>query len=374
MSKRDFYEVLGVTRNVSQDELKKAYRKMAMKHHPDRNPGNTESEDSFKEVQEAYEVLSDQRKRAAYDQFGHAGVNPSMGGGGGFNFNDVFGDIGDLFGDIFGGRRGGQSQAQRGADLRYNLELSLEQAVHGTTIEIRIPTLTVCEECHGSGAAKGSKPITCTTCEGMGQVRIQQGFFAIQQTCPTCHGEGRMIKDPCRKCRGQGRIQESKTLSVKIPAGVDEGDRIRLSGEGEAGVHGAEPGDLYVQVSIRKHPIFTREGHHLYCTVPVNFVVAVVGGEVEVPTFDGKINLQIPPETQSGTVLRLRGKGIKALRSGVTGDLLCQVMVETPVKLSTKQKELLREFASNLQTNEAEHHPKADSWFKQVKSFFEAKK
>ena len=318
-----------------------------------------------------------QRKRTAYDQFGHAGVNPGMGGAGGgagFNFNDVFGDIGDLFGDIFGGRRGGQTQAQRGADLRYNLELTLEEAVHGTTTEIRIPTLAECKECSGSGAAKGSKPTTCTTCNGMGQVRIQQGFFTIQQTCPACHGEGVTITNPCKKCRGHGRIQEAKTLSVKIPPGIDEGDRIRLAGEGEAGMHGAATGDLYVQVSIKQHPIFTREGSHLYCVVPVNFAVAVLGGEVEVPTIDGKVNLHIPAETQSGTVLRLRGKGVRALRGSVTGDLLCQVAVETPVKLGSKQKELLREFAASLQMNEAEHNPKANSWFKQVKSFFEGKK
>lgn len=375
MSKRDFYEILGVAKNASQDELKKAYRKMAMKHHPDRNPGKKDSEETFKEVQQAYEVLSDQRKRAAYDQFGHAGVSGAAGGGhGGFNFNDVFGDIGDLFGDIFGGRRGGQAQSQRGADLRYNLELTLEEAIHGTTTQIHIPTLVVCKECSGSGAAKGSKPITCNTCDGMGQVRIQQGFFAIQQTCPTCHGEGRVIKDPCKPCRGHGRIQQAKTLSVKIPAGVDEGDRIRLSGEGEAGSHGAGPGDLYVQVSIKQHAIFTREGSHLYCIVPINFAVAVLGGEVEIPTLDGKVNLHIPPETQSGTVLRLRGKGIRALRGGVTGDLLCQVMVETPVKLGGKQKELLKEFAAGLQANQSEHHPKASHWFNQVKAFFAAKK
>lgn len=378
MSKRDFYDVLGVSRNASQDELKKAYRKMAMKHHPDRNPGKKESEDKFKEVQEAYEVLSDQRKRVAYDQFGHAGVNPGMGGAGGgagFNFSDVFGDIGDIFGDIFGGRRGGgQSQAQRGADLRYNLELSLEEAIHGTTTQIRIPTLTECKECHGSGAAKGSKPTSCTTCNGMGQVRIQQGFFTIQQTCPACHGEGNIISHPCKKCHGHGRIQEAKTLSVKIPAGVDDGDRIRLTGEGEAGAHGAPAGDLYVQVAIKQHPIFTREGSHLYCVVPIDFAVAVLGGEVEVPTLEGKVNLHIPTETQSGTVLRLRGKGVRALRGGITGDLLCQVTVETPVKLTSKQKELLREFASSLQTNEADHSPKARSWFNQVKAFFEGKK
>jgi len=376
MSKRDYYEVLGVSRTASQDELKKSYRKLAMKYHPDRNQGNAEMEDKFKEVQEAYEALSDQRKRAAYDQFGHAGVNPNMGGGGGFNFNDIFGDIGDLFGDILGGRRGGgRSQAQRGADLRYNLELSLEDAVHGTTVQIKIPTLVNCKECSGSGARSGSKPTTCGTCDGIGQVRIQQGFFTIQQTCPSCHGEGRVISDPCKHCRGQGRVQQSKTLSVKIPAGVDTNDRIRLTAEGEAGAHGAPPGDLYVQVALKQHPLFTREGNHLYCETPVSFITAALGGDIEVPTLDGAVNLHIPSETQSGKVLRLRGKGVKPLRGGVTGDLFCRIMVETPVNLTGKQKTMLREFEEALQAGGKgdTHNPRAHSWLNQVKSFFEGK-
>lgn len=370
MAKRDYYEILGVSRNATEDELKKAYRKLAMKYHPDRNPGDHAAEEKFKEAKEAYEVLADQRKRAAYDQYGHAGVDQSAGfGGGGFNFSDVFGDIGDLFGDIFGGRAGGgrRSQAQRGADLRYNLELSLEQAVHGATVEIRIPTLAGCEECHGSGARKGTKPVTCTTCDGAGQVRIQQGFFTIQQTCPTCHGEGRMNADPCPKCRGQGRVQHSKTLSVKVPAGVDNGDRIRLSGEGEAGMHGAPAGDLYVQVALKQHSIFTREGSHLYCEVPVSFTTAVLGGDIEVPTLTGQVKLHIPAETQSGKVLRLRGKGIPGLRGGGAGDLFCRVMVETPVNLSRKQKELLQEFETSLGND---HTPKSRSWLASVKEFF----
>lgn len=373
MSKRDYYEVLGVSRNANEDELKKAYRKLAMKYHPDRNAGDSSTEEKFKEAKEAYETLADQRKRASYDQFGHAGVDANAGfGGGGFNFNDVFGDIGDLFGDIFGGRGGRQTQ-QRGADLRYNLELTLEQTIHGATVEVRIPTLAACEECHGSGARKGTKPVTCTTCDGVGQVRIQQGFFTIQQACPTCHGEGRMNVNPCSKCRGQGRVQQTKTLSVKIPPGVDNGDRIRLAGEGEAGGHGASAGDLYVQVVLKPHPIFTREGSHLYCEIPVSFTVAVLGGELEVPTLTGQVKLQIPAETQSGKVLRLRGKGIPALRGGAAGDLFCRVMVETPINVTRKQKELLQEFEAILNESGNKHTPKSSSWFTSVKEFFTAK-
>lgn len=374
-NKRDYYEVLGVSRNVTEDELKKAYRKLAMKYHPDRNAGDKATEEKFKEVKEAYETLSDQRKRAAYDQFGHAGVdaNAGFGGGGaGFNFNDVFGDLGDLFGDMFGGRGGRQSQQQRGADLRYNLELTLEQAIHGANIEVKVPTLASCGECEGSGARKGTKPVTCTTCDGAGQVRMQQGFFTIQQACPTCHGEGRMNANPCPKCRGQGRIKQTKTLSVKIPPGVDDGDRIRLAGEGEAGSHGAPAGDLYVQVVLKAHALFTREGNHLYCEIPVNFATAVLGGELNVPTLTGEVRLQIPAETQSGKVLRLRGKGIPGLRGGGAGDLFCRVMVETPVNLSRHQKELLQSLQADLEQN-TKHTPKANAWFESVKAFFTKK-
>lgn len=377
MSKHDYYELLGVARNASQDELKKAYRKLAMKLHPDRNPGDENTEHKFKEIQEAYAVLSDERKRAAYDQFGHAGLGGGAGGGfgGGFNVNDIFGDIGDLFGDIFGGRRGGgETRAQRGADLRYNLELTLEQAVHGTTVEIQIPTLAICKECNGNGAKKGSSPVKCRTCEGMGQVRMQQGFFTIQQACPTCHGEGQVISDPCKACRGHGRVEQRKKLSVKIPAGIDNGDRIRLSGEGEAGTHGAPTGDLYVQAVLKQHPLFNRDGIHLHCEVPISFVTAVLGGEVEIPTLTGRVNLSIPAETQSGKTLRLRGKGIHGLRGGVTGDLFCRVVVETPVNLTSQQKEQLREFEESLRAGEAKHTPKSKSWFNNVKEFFEAKR
>lgn len=374
MSKRDYYEILGVAKNVSQDELKKAYRKLAMKHHPDRNPGDHAAEEKFKEAKEAYEVLADERKRATYDQFGHAGVSGMGGGAGGFNVHDIFGDIGDIFGDIFGGGgRRGRNQPQCGADLRYNLDLSLEEAVHGTSVQVRIPTLIHCETCDGSGARKGTKPVSCTTCNGIGQVRIQQGFFTIQQTCPTCHGEGMMITDPCRECKGHGRVEKTKTLSVKIPAGIDSGDRIRLSGEGEAGSHNAPPGDLYVQVNIKPHAIFTREGHHLHCDVPISFVVAALGGDIEVPTLEGMVNLHIPAETQSGKVLRLRGRGIKPLRGSVTGDLFCKIMVETPVNLSGKQKDLLKQFDAMLKESN-NHSPKARTWFEHLKNFFEAKK
>jgi molecular chaperone DnaJ len=375
MAKRDFYEVLGVARNASEDDLKKAYRRLAMKYHPDRNPDDEKAEEKFKEAKEAYEVLTDARKRAAYDQFGHAGVDPSAaagagagaGYGRGANFSDIFGDV---FGDIFGGARAG-GRPQGGADLRYNLDLSLEDAVHGATVKIRIPTRTTCKVCSGSGAKPGTSPTVCPTCGGQGQVRMQQGFFSIQQTCPRCRGSGKLISDPCVTCHGQGWVQEHKTLSVQVPAGVDTGDRIRLSGEGEPSDSGGPPGDLYVQVSIREHPIFGREDNDLFCEVPVSFVTATLGGELDVPTLDGRVKLKIPPETQSGKLFRLRGKGVKPLRGGATGDLLCKVMVETPVKLNAKQKALLMEFEKALQEGDKKHNPKASSWLDGVKKFFE---
>lgn len=372
MSKRDYYEVLGVGRDASEREIKKAYKRLAMKFHPDRNPGDKAAEASFKEVKEAYEILTDSDKKAAYDQFGHAGVDPNRGGGG-FGGNADFGDVfGDVFGDIFGGgRRGGQRQAARGSDLRYNLELSLEEAVRGLTKELRIPTLAACDACDGSGAKKGSSPTTCGTCHGQGQVQMRQGFFAVQQACPTCHGRGKIIKDPCNKCHGEGRVEKSKTLSVKIPAGVDTGDRIRLSGEGEAGEFGAPAGDLYVQVTVREHAIFVRDGNNLYCEVPISFSTAALGGEIEVPTLDGKVNLKIPSETQTGRMFRLRGKGVKSVRSHAVGDLLCKVVMETPVNLSDKQKELLREFDNTLTGASKKHSPKAEGFFDGVKKFFQ---
>ncbi len=372
MSKRDYYEVLGVGRDASEREIKKAYKRLAMKYHPDRNPGDKAAETSFKEVKEAYEILTDGDKKAAYDQFGHAGVDPNRGGGG-YGGQGDFGDIfGDVFGDIFGGgRRGGQRQAARGSDLRYNLELSLEEAVRGLTKEIRIPTLASCDVCDGSGAKKGTSATTCGTCNGAGQVQMRQGFFAVQQACPTCHGRGKIIKDPCNKCHGEGRVEKSKTLSVKIPAGVDTGDRIRLSGEGEAGEFGAPPGDLYVQVSVREHAIFVRDGNNLYCEVPISFSKAALGGEIEVPTLDGKVNLKIPSETQTGRMFRLRGKGVKSVRSHAVGDLMCKVVMETPVNLNERQKELLREFEETLTGQAKKHSPKAEGFFDGVKKFFQ---
>jgi molecular chaperone DnaJ len=381
MSKRDYYEVLGVSRNASEAELKKAYRRAAQKHHPDRNPDNKEAEEKFKECKEAWEVLSDSQKRAAYDQFGHAGVDPSMGAGGGFGgagagaagFGDIFGDV---FGDIFGGGRGrggagGGQRVYRGSDLRYNLELSLEDAVAGTEVKIRVPTLVSCSACGGSGAKKGSKPKTCTTCGGHGQVRMQQGFFSLQQTCPHCHGAGTVISDPCGTCQGKGRVEERKTLSVKVPAGVDTGDRIRLAGEGEAGANGGPPGDLYVQVQVRQHPIFEREDNNLFCEVPISFVTAALGGELEVPTLNGRVNLKIPAETQTGRMFRLRGKGVKPVRGGAIGDLLCRVKVETPVNLTSKQKDLLQEFSGELESGDGRHSPQHTSWLDGVKKFFD---
>ncbi len=372
MSKRDFYEILGVNRDASEDEIKKAYRKLAMKHHPDRNPDNPGAEDRFKEAKEAYEILSDSQKRAAYDQFGHAGVDPQAGmGGGGAGFADAFGGI---FDEIFGGRGGGgggRSNVYRGADLRYNLEITLEQAAHGTETKIRIPTMEACEPCNGTGAKPGTQPKTCPTCHGSGQVRLQQGFFSIQQTCPKCHGTGRFIADPCKTCSGSGRVKQHKTLSVKIPAGVDEGDRIRLAGEGEHGVNGGPPGDLYVQIHLRQHAVFTRDHNDLHCEMPISFTTAALGGEIEIPTLDGAAGIKIPPETQSGRVFRLRGKGIKGVRSHTHGDLMCHVVVETPVNLTDRQKELLRELEESTgHDNGGKHNPRAKSWMDKVKEFF----
>jgi molecular chaperone DnaJ len=372
MSKRDYYEILGVGRDVDTKELKRAYRKLAMKYHPDRNPDDPEADAKFKEATEAYEVLGDEQKRAAYDQYGHAGVDPNSAGGGfgggGASFSDIFGDV---FGDIFGGGggRGGRGGPQRGSDLRYTLELTLEEAVRGIEKTIKVPTLVGCEPCGGSGAKPGTSPKTCNTCGGQGQVRMQQGFFSVQQTCPSCRGQGTMIDDPCTSCHGRGVKEETKTLSVKIPPGVDTGDRIRLSGEGEAGAMGGPAGDLYVQVSVREHELFHRDGRNLYCDVPISIVDAALGGELEVPTLDGRVKLKIPVETQSGKLFRLRGKGVTPVRGGAPGDLLCRVQVETPVNLTSEQKELLRQFQASL-TGE-KHSPKKTGWFDGVKKFFE---
>jgi molecular chaperone DnaJ len=374
MAKRDYYEILGINRDASAEEIKKAYRRLAMKHHPDRNPDNPKAEEHFKEAKEAYEILSDAQKRSAYDQFGHAGVDPSAGGGQGFGgagmggFSDAFSDI---FGDIFGGQRGGgRSNVYRGADLRYNLEVTLEEAARGTETRIRIPTMAECEPCKGTGAKKGTEPKVCPTCGGHGQVRMQQGFFSIQQTCPKCHGTGRFVAEPCTTCHGAGRVKQHKTLSVKIPAGIDEGDRIRLSGEGEPGVNGGPPGDLYVQIHLKAHSVFQRDHDDLHCEMPVSFSAAALGGEIEIPTLDGVARLKVPAETQTGKVFRLRGKGIKGVRSISRGDLLCHVVVETPINLTERQRELLREFEEISQTNAERHNPRAKGWMDRVKDFF----
>jgi len=368
MAKRDYYEVLGVKRDASADEIKKAYRKLAMKHHPDRNPDDKAAEEKFKEAKAAYEILTDADKRAAYDQYGFAGVDASAAGGAeGFGgFADAFSDI---FGDIFGGARG-RSNVYRGADLRYDLEITLEDAARGTQTRIRIPTMEPCEACHGSGARKGTEPKTCPTCGGAGQVRIQQGFFSIQQTCPRCHGSGRFIADPCPTCRGAGRVKQHKTLSVNIPAGIDDGDRIRLAGEGEHGVGGGPPGDLYVQLHTKAHPVFQRDHDALHCEMPISFTAAALGGEIEIPTLDGAARIRVPAETQSGKVFRLRGKGIRGVRSHVAGDLHCHVVVETPVDLTERQKELLREFDELSRSDAGRHNPRAKSWMDKVREFF----
>ncbi|WP_193015006.1 molecular chaperone DnaJ [Proteus sp. FME41] len=371
MAKRDFYEVLGLSKTADEKEIKRAYKRLAMKYHPDRNQGDKESEAKFKEIKEAYEILNDAQKRAAYDQYGHAAFEQGgFGGqgGGGADFGDIFGDV---FGDIFGGGRR-QQRAARGSDLQYNMELTLEEAVRGVTKEIRIPTLEACDKCHGSGAKEGTSAETCSTCHGAGQVHLRQGFFTVQQACPTCHGRGKVIKEPCSKCHGDGRVERAKTLSVKIPAGVDTGDRIRLSGEGEAGEQGAPAGDLYVQVHVRQHHIFERDGNNLYCEVPINFAVAALGGEIEVPTLDGRVNLKIPAETQTGKMFRMKGKGVKSVRSSSIGDLMCRVVVETPVKLNEKQKELMQQLGESFGGKSGEKNtPRSKSFLDGVKKFFD---
>ncbi len=372
MAKRDYYEVLGLDRKASEAEIKQAYRRLAMKFHPDRNTDDPQAEERFKEVKEAFEMLSDRQKRQAYDQFGHAGVDQQAGAGfGGAGFGDIFDSV---FGDIFGGGRGGGSRAYRGADLRYDLEMSLEDAVAGSEIKIRVPTLVGCETCGGKGSRSGKAPEQCGTCGGAGQVRMQQGFFSVQQTCPKCRGSGKTISDPCGTCNGGGKTRGNKTISVKVPAGVDNGDRIRLSGEGEPGQNGGPPGDLYVNVVVKDHPIFTREETDLRCEVPIDFVTAVLGGELEVPTLSGRVMLKIPPETQTGRMFRLRGKGVRSVRGGQVGDLICRVAVETPVNLNKEQKELLRKFGDALNGEGNTHSPRASSWLDGVKKFFEEMK
>ena len=366
MAKSDYYEILGVARSASDADIKKAFRRLAMKYHPDRNPDDAEAEAQFKEAKEAFDVLSDPNKRATYDQFGHAGVEQTVGGGFSGGFADAFSDI---FGDIFGG--GGRSRVRKGADLQYNLELSLEDAVAGTTVKIRVPTLKHCTTCAGSGAKPGTSPETCATCGGHGQVRMQQGFFSVQQTCPNCRGKGTTIKDPCSNCHGAGRVKDHKSLSVEVPAGVDTGDRIRLSGEGEAGESGAPAGDLFVQIHVKPHPIFQRDHADLYCEVPINIVTAALGGELEVPSLNGRLSLKIPAGTQTHKLFRMRGKGVRPVRGGAVGDLICRVVVETPVNLNGEQKELLEKLGASMGKSAKKHSPNENSWLDNVKKFFE---
>ena len=376
MAKRDLYEILGVAKNATQDEIRKAYRKLAMKFHPDRNPDSKDAEEKFKEAKEAYEILSDEQKREAYGRYGHAGVDPNagmggMGGGmGGAGFADAFGDI---FGEIFGGgggRRGGGPQVYRGADLRYSLDISLEQAAAGFDTEIRVPSWENCETCSGSGAKPGTSAQTCRTCQGSGAVRMQQGIFSMQQTCPTCHGSGKEIPDPCVVCHGEGKVKKTKTLQVKIPAGIDDGMRIRSSGNGEPGVNGGPAGDLYVEIRIKPHGIFQRDGEDLHCELTIPFTTAALGGTVEVPTLTGRGEITIPEGTQVGKTFRLRGKGIKGLRSSYPGDLYCHIQIETPVRLNEEQKKLLRQFEQALSDGGVKHSPKSESWTDKVKGFF----
>ncbi len=368
MAKRDYYDILGVARDATATDIKKAYRRLAMKHHPDRS--KADGGEKFKEAKDAYEVLKDPQKRSAYDRFGHDGVRGGQGGGHGADgFSDIFGDV---FGDIFGaGRRGGASQVYRGADLGYELTMELERAVNGDNVTIDVPTQMACEPCKGSGAGEGSEPIKCQTCGGVGQVRMQQGFFSIQQTCPACKGAGTVINNPCKSCHGRGRVAHTKTLNVKVPAGVDTGDRIRLTGEGEAGRNGGPPGDLYVEIRLKPHKIFQRDGADLSCEVPIGISTATLGGEVELPTLNGHVSLKVPPGTQSGKVFRLRGKGVKTVRDHRSGDLFARVAVETPVNLTSEQEKLLRKFDESLSAGGDRHSPRAGGWLESVKRFFE---
>jgi len=382
MSKRDYYEILGVTKNASADEIKKSYRKLAMQFHPDRNPGNKEAEAKFKEATEAYEVLKDEQKKSAYDNYGHQAFGQGGGGGGGrqqgqgfegFDFNDIFGNFSDIFGD-FGGAANRQtkkrSAAQRGSDVRYNLEISLEEAFRGVTEKITFTIPTACDSCHGTGAQSGEKPVDCPTCHGAGKVRAQQGFFIVERTCTTCGGSGQVIKNPCKKCGGEGRVNKEKTLQVKIPAGVEEGNRIRLSGEGEAGSRGGQAGDLYVYISIRKHQFFTRKGDDVHFEIPLKFTTAALGGAIEIPTIDGaKANLKIPEGAQSGDVFRLKSKGMSVINSGGRrGDMYVKINIETPVKLSAEERELLKKLDKLM--NDKTSNPKSESFFKKVGDLF----
>ncbi|MEA2755748.1 MAG: molecular chaperone DnaJ [Aliidongia sp.] len=373
MAKQDFYEMLGVARGASADDLKKAYRKLAMQYHPDRNPGDKAAEHKFKEVSEAYDVLKDDQKRAAYDRFGHAafenGGGGARGGAGDFGFASGFADIFDeMFGGLGGGRRG-QTDA-RGSDLRYNLEVSLEEAFKGSTAQIRVPTSVGCDHCKGSGSEAGSRPVTCSTCAGAGKVRAQQGFFTIERTCPSCGGAGRVIENPCKQCGGQGRVRREKTLSVNIPAGVEDGTRIRLAGEGEAGLRGSAPGDLYIFLSVTPHRLFQRDGANIHCRVPIPMTMAALGGQLDVPTIDGvRARITIPPGTQSGHQFRMKGKGMSVLRSPARGDMYVEAVIETPVSLTKRQQELLKEFERAGDKDKTS--PESEGFFARVKEFWE---
>ncbi|RYF58313.1 MAG: molecular chaperone DnaJ [Comamonadaceae bacterium] len=378
-TKRDYYETLGVPKNASDEEIKKSYRKLAMKFHPDRNQGDAakDAEAKFKEAKEAYEMLSDGQKRAAYDQYGHAGVDPNMRGGpGAEGFGGFAEAFGDIFGDVFGGgaagarRGGGGRQVYRGNDLSYAMEVTLEEAAEGKDAQIRIPSWDDCNTCHGTGAKPGTKPITCTTCHGQGAVQMRQGFFSVQQTCPQCRGTGKIIPEPCTVCHGQGKIKNNKTLEVKIPAGIDDGMRIRSTGNGEPGTNGGPPGDLYIEIRIKKHEVFERDGDDLHCVVPVSMTTAALGGEIEVPTLAGHAAIDIPDGTQSGKQFRLRGKGIKGVRASYPGDLYCHIRVETPVKLTEHQRKLLKELDESLKKGGDKHSPNDKGWLDKAKEFF----
>ena len=371
MSKADYYQLLGVEKTASADEIKKSYRKLAMKYHPDRNQGDKEAEKKFKEISEAYGVLSESQKRASYEQFGHQAFEGGHGAGGpggpGFSdFSDIFGAFSDIFGGGGGGRRA--STQQRGSDLLYQLSLTLEQAIKGGEQVIQVPAWVTCKTCDGSGAEPGTSPETCPECHGSGHVTMSQGFLSIQQPCPRCHGKGKIIRHPCRTCRGQGRVQENQSIKVKIPQGVDDGDRLRVRGKGEAGVNGGPTGDLYIEIHIASHKIFERRGLDLVCEVPIDFVTASLGGTIQIPGMDGRYDLKIPKETQSGAMFRLRGKGIFSQRHGHTGDLMCRVHLETPVKLTQKQKDMLKAFQETLK--DGQHAPKSTSWLQSIKNFF----
>ena len=382
MAKRDYYEVLGVARDATEDDIKKAYRKLAMKHHPDRNQGSdaAKSEEKFKEGKEAYEMLSDAQKRAAYNQYGHAGVDPNLAGGRGGPGQEGFGGFaeafGDIFGDIFGGaaaggrRGGGGQQVYRGSDLNYAMEITLEEAAFGKESQIRVPTWENCEPCRGTGAKPGTSPKTCTTCQGSGTVHLRQGFFSIQQTCPHCHGTGKIIPEPCTSCNGAGKLKKQKTLEVKIPAGINEGMRIRSAGNGEPGTNGGPAGDLYIEIRVKQHEIFERDGDDLHCTIPVGLTTATLGGAIEVPTLGNKAEIELPEGTQHGKTFRLRGKGIKGLRSSYPGDLYCHMAVETPVKLTEHQRKLLKELDESFRSSGDRHSPNAKSWTDRVKDLF----